>query len=98
MRKHRVVSSSSDSDTYNVPFMGNDSDESCPVCRILNTSDDDPSAWMSCESCGKWWHVVCAGYGDVELTILKTTLSLFAMCVPNMSVESTICSVNQFEL
>ena len=51
-----------DSDDFEESFVN-----VCPICDTLKSNDGDPDAWISCESCCKWWHVVCAGYNNADL-------------------------------
>jgi ATP-dependent 26S proteasome regulatory subunit len=73
-RRKRKVSSSSSEISEVVPYMDNDSDDFeesfidvCPVCNMVRAPDDDQSLWLQCQSCCKWWHVICAGYTQSEI-------------------------------
>lgn len=76
--KSKKVTYSSESDTdisdNDIPYMDHDSDDFeesfvdvCPVCKTWRSSEELQEAWISCESCCRQWHVVCAGYTDSEV-------------------------------
>ena len=62
-RKH-VSSSSSDSEC-SVHYMESDEEEELDIgrlrCSVCNSCDGPPEAWVGCDCCPRWCHIICSG-------------------------------------
>ena len=52
----------------------------CIECATLYDDDSGNEDWVECESCLAWYHVTCAGLGDLSVEEINSIIFICNMC------------------